>query len=353
MIDRPEISKEEIPYQVACNAHANTSFSPGKRATSRQEEYVQQLNSDWDYLASMCKPEQQELLFQQFERYRQRFRKYYLLTLYSHARIASPMITGPANFPVRRNDKANNAYRRRVEEMLDFRKRALRAISRELFPDRYMVTSGNPEAISLLKKQLEERLESGRMMVEANKIIKKHVRSSTRKTHNGEEYVPASITYKTSEEEARKDLSELKLTDKQITEILNPHFGDVGFPSYALSNNSANARRIRKRIEQLEKIKERGTIKRLFLNDITIVEDSEAARFKIIFPGKPDADTIAKLKKRGFKYSPTNNAWQRHLNGNGAYAVRSIILELELTEIILPVVEDDTPEALLNAITDD
>ena len=54
-------------------------------------------------------------------------------------------------------------------------------------------------------------------------------------------------------------------------------------------------------------------------------------RLQLFFDEKPDADTRAILKKNGFRFAPSqNNAWQRHLNNGGKYALDRVIEEIEV-----------------------
>lgn len=64
--------------------------------------------------------------------------------------------------------------------------------------------------------------------------------------------------------------------------------------------------------------------KPLYSNDsgISIVENKDIGRYQIFFPGKPDYDTISKLKHSGWHWSPTNGAWQRQNTANGEYAMK-------------------------------
>ena len=55
----------------------------------------------------------------------------------------------------------------------------------------------------------------------------------------------------------------------------------------------------------------------------------EAMRLQIIFDGKPEADVRAVLKKHGFKWAPSQGAWQRMLNPAGKYALNRVKEELE------------------------
>ena len=103
--------------------------------------------------------------------------------------------------------------------------------------------------------------------------------------------------------------------------------GCVGFPSYALQNNNANIRRIKARIETLRSAPTETT--QVEHGDITVVENADENRVQIIFPGKPSAEVRTLLKSSGFRWSPRNGAWQRHLNNSGRYAAQSVMKEIQ------------------------
>lgn len=66
---------------------------------------------------------------------------------------------------------------------------------------------------------------------------------------------------------------------------------------------------------------------------IKLVQNVEENRLQIIFPGKPDAETRAKLKGSGFRWSPTSGARQRHLGNSAIWAAQSILKELRDNEV--------------------
>ena len=47
-------------------------------------------------------------------------------------------------------------------------------------------------------------------------------------------------------------------------------------------------------------------------------------RIQIMFDEKPDEALRSELKSRGFRWAPSQGAWQRQLNANGMYAVKQI-----------------------------
>jgi len=90
----------------------------------------------------------------------------------------------------------------------------------------------------------------------------------------------------------------------QIEELLTPQWGNgrgpIGFPSYALSNNSANIRRMRERLVELRRAQTMTPAERT-VGDVRVVEDPEAMRIRLHFPGKPTPAVIEALKQNGFR----------------------------------------------------
>ena len=93
--------------------------------------------------------------------------------------------------------------------------------------------------------------------------------------------------------------------------------GPVPFPSYLLTNNNANIRRVRQRIEELSHKAE--FVGWTFPGGEAKVNEAEN-RLQLIFEEKPDADTRQALKSEGFKWAPSQGAWQRQLNQNAIRA---------------------------------
>jgi hypothetical protein len=96
-------------------------------------------------------------------------------------------------------------------------------------------------------------------------------------------------------------------------------------PAFRLSNNSQNMARIRARIATLERNSTRETKERETASGVRIVENAEANRLQLFFPGKPDATIRAELKSAGFRWAPSEGAWQRQLNPNAIYMANHIL----------------------------
>lgn len=110
----------------------------------------------------------------------------------------------------------------------------------------------------------------------------------------------------------------------QIAKLKEPDFcGRIGFPDYALTNNSGNMRRIRLRIDELKNAVAAVDVE-IPHDGFTVREDTTENRVMIIFPGKPPAEVRDVLKSWGFKWSPTRGAWVRFLNNAGRAAARFV-----------------------------
>ena len=318
----PPIRADEIPYESAYNAFRNSSHFPEDRARRRQQEYVDQMRADFEHLAKYATtPEKQEMLRTEFERYRQGFREHTLAQLHAASRTASSFITGPANFPVERNRKRLETEHRRITEMIDFRKRALKAIQKKLTPEDGPILSADPGAVDALQNQVDAATALQERMKKVNAYLRGKV--SSERVGNDHRAVFASGHDYNS---IKAKLVEMGVPDRKAAELLQPDYmGRVGYEDFYLKNNNANIRRIKDRIESLQKMKAGEHKEEKYSGDVKVVEDPDAARIRIHFPGKPDKTVTERLKSNGFRWSPSEGAWQRHLNNGGRYAVQQVL----------------------------
>lgn len=91
------------------------------------------------------------------------------------------------------------------------------------------------------------------------------------------------------------------------------------YSSYALTNNNAEIRRLKQRIEQLSKDKALGFSGWAFEGG-EAVANTEKSRLQLFFKDKPDEAQRTALKRYGFRWAPSEGAWQRLLNENAIYA---------------------------------
>ena len=116
----------------------------------------------------------------------------------------------------------------------------------------------------------------------------------------------------------RDGLAEMGFASKLIDKLLTPGYGQgygehLGFASWELTNNNANIRRLKKRLQDIEAHADDETSTQT-IGDIEIIDNVEDNRVQIFFPGKPAPEVRQTLKSNGFRWAPSVGAWQRHRN---------------------------------------
>lgn len=214
-------------------------------------------------------------------------------------RCPSIMIAGPSNFPARKKEKQNAARHKNMEEwsyiqgLLD----KIKSIGTG------GISSDDPNAIDKLREKLAEREALQTEMKLANAYYRKH------KTLVG-------FDAYTDEQAKAKDA---KIKSGYSWE-------NCPFPAYTLSNNNANMKRIRERIASLEKRAEKPLQGWKFEGG-EVVANSIENRLQILFDEKPDEATRTELKRNGFRWAPSQKAWQRQLTNNAIRAARAILVK--------------------------
>jgi len=267
--------EQDIPLQVAMDAHRGTSFLPEKRAEQERADYAQTLIQDRASLDALADtPEKSAALVGEFARYREGYKARTLAYLSARARCMSAMITGPANFPITRNSKKSDAADKRLHELLEYREHALDAIRKTLQPELRPIMSGDMDAIERLK----------------SKIAEEEVRREAIKARN------------------------LACRKAGLPPAHEP---------WELTNRGANIRRMKQRAEQIKKTQAipPSTVQGVAAR----IEDCPAQnRVRLFFPGKPAEDVRAQLKQRGFRWTPSLGCWQAFRNSWALESARSL-----------------------------
>lgn len=184
------------------------------------------------------------------------------------------------------------------------------------------ISSDDPEAIAKLQAKLEELQQLQDFMKRANKII----RPAFKKGITG----PDSEGWSAYVAELRQIPHGDKYTDERAAAALVPSWGShVGFETFQLTNNNAKIKSTKERIAALESKADAETKTETLEGICEIVQNVEENRIQFIFDGKPSADIRAIMKSHGFRWAPSQGAWQRHLNNNGKYSARLVIKQLK------------------------
>jgi len=83
----------------------------------------------------------------------------------------------------------------------------------------------------------------------------------------------------------------------------------VAFPGYALTNNQANIRRLKARVQGLVRQEETPERSPEEHGGVRLIDNKENNRVQVVFPGKPDAAVRQLLKGAGFHWSPSEGGW--------------------------------------------
>lgn len=161
------------------------------------------------------------------------------------------------------------------------------------------ILSEDPDAIEKLTKKLNTCKERQAWMKEVNAYYRSH--GTIRDMPN------------MTEERAVRLEAEMKIFTND----------PMPYASFKLSNNNAEIHRLERRIERLKKERDVGFVGWEF-NGGKAVANKEKCRLQLFFDEKPDEGKRTMLKRYGFRWTPTEGAWQRLLNDNAIYAADRI-----------------------------
>lgn len=107
-------------------------------------------------------------------------------------------------------------------------------------------------------------------------------------------------------------LKQLGLTAGEVRQVtIGDSMGRKGIPAHVTARQANLVRHLERRIEQVKAEEARPTTERT-LNGVRIVDNREDNRIQIHLSARADDKLEEKLRGRGFRFSPTVNAWQRH-----------------------------------------
>lgn len=196
--------------------------------------------------------------------------------------------------------KIDNAMRKSVELNQKAKHYVEKAAAAE---NNTAISSDNPEAIELLEQKLEKLIKKQELFKACNKLAKNNKLTLAEKIEH---------------------LEKLGISSKTAIEFLQPDYaGRVGVPSFYLSNNNANIRSTKERIERLKKVEAMQSTEEV-INGVTVAVSVEDNRVQLFFGHKPNEATRQSLKSNGFRFCYSNEAWQRQISGHAIRVARQI-----------------------------
>jgi hypothetical protein len=164
-----------------------------------------------------------------------------------------------------------------------------------------MISSSDPQALEKLNEKLEACQKRQTFMKDVNIYYRKN--GTCKGAPNMSDTLAEAI-------------------DKRI-KTTNLSWETVPFPSYDLSNNNAEIKRLQKRIAEITRNRDVGFVGWEFEGGKAVI-NTELNRLQLIFDERPTAEQRGILSHKGFHWSPRENAWQRQLNDNAIYALNYV-----------------------------
>lgn len=322
-------TRKGVSEDLARRAQESRSFSEYKsgRATASYNSDVSRFDSNVNELIqrygknSTLTDKDWEDVYSIADRYAQSLEKYTDETNRNEASYPSWFIAGPARYNTKKNEALMNRsqalyenYKDRIDPDDNVYLKKIKAILTNA-----SIKSNDDAATAKLQDKydkLKAELENGKAM---NAYFRKY---GTIKGFPG-------VSDKTAQEflEARER---------------EPYFNKQPYAAYHMTNVNAELRRIQARIDTLNKAKAQAEAAKANpqaaaeataanypkLDGVHVQENADEMRIQLRFDDIPPAETREKLKRNGFRWSPSQKAWQRLLNQNGKYAAQSVLKDL-------------------------
>lgn len=303
-MERQYVTINEESARIAHSLMSMSDYQEGSKTAS----YRAQVNEAYDLAEKVI-----EKRGERFEkraqiladRYARNLGKYYNEDARIGCMCPSVLISGAGNFPVKKKERQvaawdkNREYYKYCDKILSQLKRLMTCSE--------VIKCDDENAIEALKEKIEAKEESQERMKEVNKYWRKNG------TMTGCGF----------------------LTDEQIEKINRSMAEDkwrlsgVPFGSYHLQNNLANIKRLKGRLEELQNTKEKGNSEADY-GKFKVIENTDIMRIQIMFDGKPEETVRNVLKANGFRWAPSQEAWQRQLTTNGKYALKRVLETLRI-----------------------
>ena len=210
------------------------------------------------------------------------------------ARVPSILIAGGSNFPVGKKHKQNAARDRNMGEYME--------IAALLDKIRSTGMGGISADDALAVEKLEAKLEGLKADQESMKAVNAYYRKhKTLEGCPGLTFEAVGKLQASMSRDWRKD--------------------PVPYPSYMLQNNNANIHRVQQRIDEL---KNRSEFASWTFPGGEAKINEEENRLQLFFDEKPTEEQRRALKSGGFRWAPSQGAWQRQLTRNAIYSADRI-----------------------------
>lgn len=278
------------------------------------EMYRVNINSYYEIAKQKAEqnPDKAEQIQNLLDRYSKKYADWLNKNYSIECMCPSVMICGGGNFTVRKKEKQNKARDRHMQlyndEILTL---ANKIENMNTSAEREQIKSNDENAIEKLQAKVKELTAD----LERYKAMNKHYRKY--KTMLGFEGL--------TEEQAKNIDESIK---KAYTWDQQP------VPSFDLTSVRNKIKTAEGRIAEIKRLKETAeqhteNQEQQYKSDVCkVVENAELMRIQLLFDGIPSENIRSILKSNGFRWSPSNKAWQRQLTDNARYTTKKVLEQI-------------------------
>lgn len=238
------------------------------------------------------------------------------------ARCPSMLVAGPGSFSVRKKENQNRADAANLQEWREIQGILARIRGTGIGG----ISSDDENALEKLREKLDRHERKQELMKSVNAYYRKHG------TLDGCPLLSAEEIEKAKAAMAR-----------------NWRANPKPFESCLLSNNNQTIRTIKARIAEPEAKQSSPAPEGWAFNGGRVVMNQEENRVQILFDDKPDTGIRSELKHAGFRWAPSQGAWQRMLNQNGIYAAKHVTTKWMTSAGPEATIESQSDEELFSA----
>lgn len=290
-----------INKEIAYNAFRNTSFNPERRGELFVKEFDDLLLSIKSKIFNdkFFETEKKQEIYERIAGKLKRLSESYLL---AESRNVSVMIAGPAKFPVARQQKVMRSVEKNLNEYVDriewLQNGGLSKILYRNYPD---------EA----KKDLEDKEDEKKLMVNAKMFVENKISEKDPEVFTFNAFPHLKGCFETCAKHKSFNAC------RKCIEFLESQLDFC-----RIQRNITILKRILSEAEEKSAQTPEKSVKQQDFKHFTVIENEQINRYQIIFGGKPAPEIIKNLKENGFKWAPSQKAWQRQITINGKLAIK-------------------------------
>lgn len=290
-----------INLEFAQRAFNGTSFNPERRGELFVKDFDDLLLRIKNKIFSdkiLLDGQKQEI----YERIASKLKVLAEKYLSAESRHVSVMIAGPAKFPVARQQKVMRSVEKNLNEYVDriewLQNGGLSKILYRNYPD---------EA----KKDLEDKEDEKKLMVNAKIFVENKISEKDPEVFTFNAFPHLKGCFETCAKHKSFNAC------RKCIEFLESQLDFC-----RIQRNITILKRILSEAEEKSAQTPEKSVKQQDFKHFTVIENEQINRYQIIFGGKPAPEIIKNLKENGFKWVPSQKAWQRQITINGKLAIK-------------------------------